>query len=323
MKRLLYFAFVCIFSAVGVVAASFSNKLISAKAALDSAYILMGNQTPLHVEIIGDLDGTGYFVPNDSLWKDVEIAAQTEAEISDLGNSRKQLRKDFIIQGFDSGLYNLPTILYVQGTDTIRANKVTLKVIPVNIDTLTTIHDYADVVSPGRNFFDFVPNWVSDYGIWILLFLIVAALAIYIYVKYLRKGKIPLVPQKKPVPPYEMAIESLKRLDEQHLCEKGQEREFYTRLTDILRVYLSKRFHIYAMEMTTSQIIRSLRENEQTRMSEELMAKVLEVADFVKFAKVRPLPDDNRASFANAVRFVENTKPIEEPVASENNIEKN
>lgn len=322
MKRLIYFIAVCFFASVCVVATT-SSKLVSAKASLDSAYILMGNQTSLHVEVIGNLDGTGYFVPNDSLWKDVEIAQQSDAKITDLGNNRKQLNKDFIIQGFDSGLYNLPTIIYVQGNETITANKVTLKVIPVNVDTLTTIHDYADVVSPGRNFFDFLPNWVSDYGFWILISLIVILLAIYVYIKYLRKGKIPLVPQKKIIPPYEMAMESLKRLDEQHLCERGQEREFYTRLTDILRVYLSKRFKIYAMEMTSGQIIRSLRENEQTRMSEELMAKVLEVADFVKFAKVRPLPEDNRAAFANAVKFVENTKPVEEPKGASEIVEKN
>ncbi len=321
MKRLLYFIAICFVIGTGIVSAT-ASKLISAKASLDSAYILMGNQTTLHVEVIGDLDGTGYFVPNDSLWHDVEIANQTDGEISELGNNRKQLQKDFIIQGFDSGLYNLPTILYVQGGDTIRANKVTLKVIPVNVDTLTTIHDYAGVVSPGRRFFDFVPNWMSDYGVWILMSLIVILIIIYVYIKYIRKGKIPLVPVKKPVPPYEAAIESLKRLDEQHLCEKGEEKEFYTRLTDILRVYLSNRFHIYAMEMTSGQIVRSLRENEHTRMSEELMAKVLEVADFVKFAKVRPLPEDNRVAFANAMRFVENTKPTEEQTAVENNVEK-
>ena len=37
------------------------------------------------------------------------------------------------------------------------------------------------------------------------------------------------------------------------------------------------------------------------------------MADFVKFAKVRPLPADNIASYDNAVKFVEETKPVPQP----------
>ena len=34
------------------------------------------------------------------------------------------------------------------------------------------------------------------------------------------------------------------------------------------------------------------------------------MADFVKFAKVRPLPDDNEASYQRAVNFVNETRPV-------------
>jgi hypothetical protein len=43
------------------------------------------------------------------------------------------------------------------------------------------------------------------------------------------------------------------------------------------------------------------------------MQKVVEIADFVKFAKVRPLPDDNVRAWQNALQFVEETKPAPEP----------
>ncbi len=44
-----------------------------------------------------------------------------------------------------------------------------------------------------------------------------------------------------------------------------------------------------------------------------MMEKILEIADFVKFAKVRPLPEDNMIAMESAVRFVEETKPVEQP----------
>ena len=42
------------------------------------------------------------------------------------------------------------------------------------------------------------------------------------------------------------------------------------------------------------------------------MERVVEIADFVKFAKVRPLPDDNVRAFSDSMQFVEETRPAPE-----------
>ncbi|MDE6805770.1 MAG: cell wall anchor protein, partial [Muribaculaceae bacterium] len=80
-----------------------------------------------------------------------------------------------------------------------------------------------------------------------------------------------------------------------------------------LRSYLDKRFGIKAMEMTTGQIMDKLAEDSSMRESRQMMRQVLDMADFVKFAMARPLPDDNVKAFDNAVAFVEATKPVEKP----------
>ncbi len=71
------------------------------------------------------------------------------------------------------------------------------------------------------------------------------------------------------------------------------------------------------MEMTSTQIVRALRSNPETRMTADEMRAVLSIADFVKFAKVRPMPDDNAKAFAKAESFVEQTKPKPEPEPEE------
>ncbi len=70
------------------------------------------------------------------------------------------------------------------------------------------------------------------------------------------------------------------------------------------------------MEMTSTQILNSLRHRDDTKPTTQLMKQILEMADFVKFAKVRPLPDDNVKTLNMAVQFVEDTKPVE-PSAEE------
>lgn len=286
----------------------------SIKASLDSAYLLMGRQTRLHLEIIEDKDAAGQLlIKGDTLVKEVEVIDMSQADTTDLGNNRVQIKRDLLIQSFDSGLYTLPPILYASGGDTSATDRLTLKVIPVSVDSLATIHTYAGVEEGESRWYDFLPDWITDYWGWYLLAIILIAGGIVGYLLVTKKGRAVILPAKKPVPPYELAMRQLNELKEQHLCENGQEREFYTRLTEILRDYLARRFGINAMEMTSSQIVSILESNAETRLPNRHMKQILEIADFVKFAKVRPLPDDNVKAFISAMQFVEDTRPIPEP----------
>ena len=221
------------------------------------------------------------------------------------------MKRALIIQSFDSGVYTIPPFLMVSGLDTLRTEPITLKVNPVDVSQMDDINPIAPAMDFESKWYDFLPDWLTDYWQWILAGLLIIAAGICGYLIMTRKVEVPLLPKKKPVPPYELAMQRLENLREQNLWQNGQEKEYYTRLTDILRDYLQGRFGINAMEMTSQQITRVLNENETTRMPNARMKRILEIADFVKFAKVRPLPDDNHRALAEAVRFVEETKPVE------------
>lgn len=213
------------------------------------------------------------------------------------------------VQAFDSGYYQLPEIAFVVGRDTAFSNKLALKVVPVVVDANTPIDDYANVADPeDKSIFDAVPDWVLDYW-WVILLVVVAVAAfLYVWMKYKKEGSIL---GKKPEPtPYEVAVSALRELKDKKLWEQGMEKEYFTELTDVLRVYLFGRFGINAMEMTSRQILGALKNNKETRDKRDYIRQILNMADFVKFAKVRPLPDDNIASFENALKFVEETKPL-------------
>ena len=296
---------------------------ISLKASLDSAHIIMGKQTTLHIEIVDNngVNGALPILDADTIIAEIEVISKSQADTIDLENNRRQINQDIIIQSFDSGLYTIPPIQYIVGKDTFKANPLALKVIPVSVDSLQTIHGQADVINPNSRWYDFLPDFITDYWGWILVVIIVILGAIFGLLLYKKKLPITLTPAKKEIPPYELAIQLLEKLRDEKLCERGQEKEFYTRLTDILRSYIDSRFGINAMEMTTTQIIESLNSNNETVDSKSYVEQVLEIADFVKFAKVRPLPDDNVKSYNWALQFVKETKPIEETVNTIDNSE--
>lgn len=296
---------------------------ISLKASLDSAHIIMGKQTTLHIEIVDNngVNGALPILDADTIIAEIEVISKSQADTIDLENNRRQINQDIIIQSFDSGLYTIPPIQYIVGKDTFKANPLALKVIPVSVDSLQTIHGQADVIYPNSRWYDFLPDFITDYWGWILVVIIIILGAIFALLLYKKKLPIALTPAQKEIPPYELAIQLLEKLRDEKLCERGQEKEFYTRLTDILRSYIDSRFGINAMEMTTTQIIESLNSNNETVGTKSYVEQVLEIADFVKFAKVRPLPDDNVKSYNWALQFVKETKPIEATVNTIDNSE--
>ena len=68
------------------------------------------------------------------------------------------------------------------------------------------------------------------------------------------------------------------------------------------------------MEMTSSQILAALHRNKDTKEVNKYLNEILSMADFVKFAKMRPLPDDNERVMRQALDFVELTRPQPEPL---------
>lgn len=291
----------------------------SIKAALDSSQITMGNVTAVRLDIVEKNDGGSALFVNENLFpKEVEPVEWVDGDTTDLGNGLREIRRALIVQSFDSGVYTLPPFCLVSGNDTLKSNSLTLKVNPVDVSHLADIHPIADPLEFERKWYDFLPDWITDYWVWILGFILIVAGGICAYLILTRKVTVNILPQKKRLPPYELAMKRLEALRTDGLWERGMEKEYYTRLIDILRDYLQERFGINAMEMTSTQIVRALSGNEVTRQPNRYMRNILQIADFVKFAKVRPLPDDNVRSFNEALQFVEETKPVEVPAATEN-----
>lgn len=295
---------------------------VKVTAELDSAVMTQGYRTALRVRVLGPADAMPVQWPEKGGQLGGVDVADISSQASDLGNGRRETVYTLTLQPFDPDTVTLPPLRVASGTDTAESRPLVLKVLPVELDSLTEIHPMEGPVAYPARWYDWIPQWASDYWPWILLGLglIAAAVAGWLY---WRCGGTVVVRRKRVVPPYELAMRRLGQLRERRLTENGREKEYYTELTDILRQYLDGRFGINAMEMPSTEIMRTLRHNEATRMSAERMHDVLEVADFVKFAKMRPLPDDNVKAYNSALAFVEDTKPAPEPTEAEKENPKN
>lgn len=281
----------------------------SIKAQLDSAAVLMGRLNGLKVEVVTGQGSHGEFLFNEAALDTMGMSLHSVSDVvsTPLGNDVVQLTRTYYIQAFDSGAYTLPQVLYAEAGDTLASNTPTLKVVPVDVSQKEDINPDADVMDPDRRWYDFLPDFLTDYWVWWLVGILVVAAGICAALIYTRKIEIKL-PQKAPVPPDRIALRKLAKLRESKMWENGREKDYYTHLVDILREYLQRRFEIYAMEMTSTEIMQAVRSNPTAKISQSNINEIVAIADFVKFARVRPMPDDNVRSMHAAVRFVEETK---------------
>ena len=297
-------------------AAQQEQAVAKVRASVDSAAVTMSDRVVLHVEVLktagkGTLVGLPAFEPgkpNDFHGAEVrDITADSTA----LPNGRMQVNYQILLQPFDPGVLTFPAFKYAIDADTFYSEVTTLKVLepemPKMMRDSLIINPMEGTVSIPARWYDFIPSW----WYWVLIAAAVIALGVVIYMLYKKNGP-SLLPRRKVVPPYELAVDRLQKLKARKLTENGHDKEYNTELTDILREYLQGRFGIYAREMTSTQILQAVTDNAETAPFADEFRAMLETADFVKFAKQRPTPDENQRSFATVSGFVEKTKPVEE-----------
>ena len=129
-------------------------------------------------------------------------------------------------------------------TDTLKLN--------VGIPVVDTAQPFKDIKN-----LEEVPAALSDYWPWVLGILgvlILTALIIF-WVKKRKKHAKPIAPENKETY-WERSLRLCQELNEAQLWQKGQVKDYYSSLSDILRQYLEKRFDIQAMEKTTGEIVK-------------------------------------------------------------------
>lgn len=139
------------------------------------------------------------------------------------------------------------------------------------------------------------------------LIIVICSILIYIYIK--RKNK-PVVIIKTP---YEIAITELSLLQEEHLIEHKQVKEYYFKLSIIIRKYLEGRFHLHAPTQTTEEFFRTVSQNKVLKTEYKKSLKTfLDSCDFVKFAKHIPEKEEIEKTYTSAKNFVESSRNKEE-----------
>lgn len=203
-------------------------------------------------------------------------------------NDKYELIKKYGLTQFDSGKFTIPRIQILINGKPSFSDSLKVEVVDVKVDTLKQkMYEIKDVIPVESS-----SDWWK-YLLGILLLVGLGFLGYWLFKKYYKKPeKVEEIVYKTPI---EKATSLLQQLERKELIQRGEIKSYYSELTDIARTYIEEEIHIPAMESTTSELIVSLRnvaKSKKLKLSKEILEnleKVLQQADLVKFAKVKPL----------------------------------
>jgi hypothetical protein len=123
--------------------------------------------------------------------------------------------------------------------------------------------------------------------------------------------------------PYEVAYELLEKLAKEDLIARGFVKEYYYRITDIIRHYIEDQFGLSAPERTTEEFLIEMAHTSTLNNNHKLLIReFLEYCDMVKYAKYGPSHIEVKETSDIARRFVDETKrhsEEKEVIAGKNN----
>jgi ribosomal protein S6 len=263
--------------------------------------IVIGDQVTLKVSVVSPKNEVIIFPEfKDKLVEGIELIETKNADTIKTKNSNiKRIERKYLITSFDEGSYHLSRFPVFQVTssklDTLYSNnEIVLTVKTVELEENFQPYDLKDI-----------KTYPSQWWLWTGILTIIAVLIIALIIFLLKKKRKEIdKTEKLKINPYLWATHELENLKNTNLATT-RTKEYYSRLTDIVREYIELQTNVSAMEKTSDEILSLLPDT--VFNSEELLLNIRDlfsVADLVKFAKYPASIFECETSWEEAHKFI-------------------
>jgi len=224
-------------------------------------------------------------------------------------DGKSEIVQHLELTGFDAGKFNIPTIKIQKNGKDFSTKEIEIEIQDVAVDTTkNAIFPIKPVMEEQYSLGDYWNKyWL--YGIIALVLFIIGIILIVLYIR--SKSKISGNSYKTP---YDEAKASLKALDAKKYLKKGEQKEYYTQLSFILRKYLGRVYHFSALEILSDELVMYISSKEDILPDDnQKLKEFLFDADLVKFAKQEFDQPKNELNRKWVEEFIDRVKPLEIP----------
>ena len=244
----------------------------------------------------------------DTLSEQIDIIKRGNVERTADADSNVIVKQQLTLMTFDTGQVRLPAVglTYARSFDDPMRMKAFTEPIDLYATTMVvdTLQPYKPIIAPLD-----APISMKEVFPWLLVVLlaVLVGLGFWLFFKRRKKrvdqdGNIVRGPV---IPPYDKAVDDLKRLREEKLWQSGKVKEYFSSLTDIAREYIEGQFGVNAVEMTTDDILEEIRPLRFPKETYDKLKDTMEVADLVKFAKYTASTLESDTALTSMTEFVD------------------
>ncbi len=280
------------------------------RSTIDKKDILIGQQIKL--QVVADIPGEDFFVKwveiPDSL-RHFELVEKTTIDSVFKNQKLAKLSQTFTFTSFDSGKWILPAFEIhfnpSSGGESFNFSTDTFSIdVSYRADSTTVLKDIKDIREASS--FSTLQFWLI-----ILFGLIAVGLLAWLIYALIRKSKMKNVAAQKSLSPYQYAMIELDRLKQFNLTEAAAVKMFHTKLTEILKTYLSSIHGEYFISSTTPEVLILLNQKSMDKIVITKTAEALRRSDAAKFAKYVPLQEENEQSWLTVKQVIELTEKLQ------------
>lgn len=267
---------------------AFSQEALGPKATVDKNKILIGEPIQLNLEARVPAGSAIHWFSMDSI-PHFEWVEKGSFDSSVIGDQMVYHQK-LLITTFDSGTVYIPGLMIEIGGKQIYTDSIPIEASYSPFDPGKDYHDIKDIIN--------VENPYVKYIIWVIAIISLVSIIAVFY--FAGRQAMRVVRSKTPairLTPYEEARKSLEELKKERLPEQGLVKLYYTRLNDILRIFVLHKLNMSSLEKTNEELIMQLRQVNISPHQFSQLASALRMSDFVKFAKYLPDQFSNEQNF--------------------------
>lgn len=266
------------------------------EARLDTQQIKLGE--PIQLDLYAQIPANQtYTWPQLNKISSITIISEGKIDSSFEGELLK-LHQRISFTSFDSGAVYLPSLnLSTENGEVLASDSIPIL---VYFPDIKAEQDYYDIKGPREIPFDYL---IALY--WTLAVLALAALLYFLWYKFIRNRKSEsLKPTAPPIPPVDWALQALNDLEAKALWQESKFKLYYSELVDILRHFLEKQYGLKTMELTADELSAKLLNYVRDPELYKALKQSIQLSALVKFAKEKPLPEENIRALNTIREFV-------------------
>lgn len=267
-----------------------AQTVFSVSVSAEKKKILLGEPLQMIIEVkFPQKSGTRFLMPDS-----INHFEYLEEPVIDSSNENgiAILKGKYIITSFDSGHWVIPSYSL---SKTVKSDTIGIDVVFSDFNPEQPYHDIKDIIEVQSE--KKKQWWWYAAGAGALLALVL----IYFFKKRKPASEVTIAGR---LGPYEEAMKELEQLRK----TKKDSKQYYSKLTDIFRLYIFRKKQILSLQKTTDDLIMQLKNLGLPKEEFEKLSQVLRLSDFVKFAKYNPTEEDDNRSYndiLNSIKTIE------------------